>query len=217
VIPETLVGIVAFVAAAGPGYLYVQLAERYGPRRDRSNLEEAAELLVVGAIATGTAFLVSVAIVGIDAGAVDRDAGLYALNNPWPVLGVFALTIAFSYGAVWFVTAKVIHRGKAREIQPGGTLWYAAFKQLVPEDHGTVVTIETRSGSAYTGLLGSATADDHTTREILLIQPENRPIYARAAPDAEVVALSDTFVILRAEDISLIAGSYRPVTKKTGK
>jgi hypothetical protein len=76
VIPETLVGIIVFTAGVGPGYLFVQLAERYGPRRDRSQLEEAAELLVVGSAATaGSLLFVSMKAGGVssaDCGVVCR-------------------------------------------------------------------------------------------------------------------------------------------------
>lgn len=210
--PATLVGIVFFVAGAGPGYLYVQLAERYGPRRDRSTLEEAAELLVVGSIATGAAFLIAIRIAGIDAAAVERDAGRYVLEQPLRVLLVLGSTLVLSHVVVWTVTTKIAYRGKPREIQPGGSMWYAAFRSLVPEGHGTLVTIERKDGSALTGLLGSATADESPSREILVIAPENRPIYARASRNSVAQGLSDTFVIIRAEDIDLIAGVYLPVT-----
>ena len=211
-IPETLAGLVVFAAAAGPGYLFVHLAERYGPRRDRSTLEEAAELLVVGAVATTAAFLVAVGVVGVDSRAVADDADRYVVAHPFGTLAVMCLTVALSYGSVWLITTQLFYRSHAREIEPGGSMWYAAFKRLVPENHGTFVTVERRDGSALSGLLGSATADESERRELLIIAPENRPIYSRPTRDAEPVGLTDTFVIVRGDDVDVIAGAYHPVS-----
>ena len=211
-IPETVVGVVVFIAGAGPGYLFVQLAERYGPRRDRSTLEEAAELLVVGSLATAVSFLLAVGIVGIDATAVSEDPGRYALDHPWRLLALLTITIAFSYGGVWLLTTRLLYGGKRREVEPGGSMWYAAFKRLVPAEHGTLVTVERKDGSAVSGLLGSATADESEHRDLLIIPPENRDIYSRATRDGPAVALQESFVIVRGEDIDLIAGRYLPVT-----
>jgi hypothetical protein len=212
VIPETILGIIAFAAGVGPGYLFVQLAERYGPRRDRTQLEEAAELLVVGSAATAGSLLLVLWATSVETGALIDDPARYVLSEPRRALLLFGLTLVLSYFIVWLVTTKAVYRGKPRDIEPGGTMWYAAFRRLVPEGHGTLVTIERKDGSAITGLLGSATADESASREILVIAPENRPIYARATRQAEAHPLRDTFVIVAASDIDLVAGHYLPIT-----
>jgi hypothetical protein len=221
VIPETIVGIVVFAAAVGPGYAFVRIVERYGPRRDRSTLEEAAELLVVGSAATGAALLLvlwastSAPDVGVDRSALADEPVSYILREPGRTLLALAIAVPLSYLLVWAATRAIYH-GKAREIQAGGTMWYAAFKQLVPVDHGTLVTVERKDGSAITGLLGSATADNSSRREMLIIAPANRPIYARPNPNAAPIPLQDAFVIVTAEEIQTISGRYLPTAPESG-
>lgn len=84
----------------------------------------------------------------------------------------------------------------------------------MPTEHGTFVTIERKDGTALSGLLGSATADDRERRDLLLIAPQNRPIYARTAKGADPVRLDEAFVIVRGEDVDLITGKYLPVASE---
>jgi hypothetical protein len=59
VIPNTLVGLIVFAAAAGPGYLYVRLAKLRAPRATPTALEEAVEFIVLGALSSSIAVLLA--------------------------------------------------------------------------------------------------------------------------------------------------------------
>jgi Family of unknown function (DUF6338) len=58
VIPSTLLGLVAFAASLGPGYVDVRVSEKREPRHERTQLLEAAELIVIGGLASSLAALV---------------------------------------------------------------------------------------------------------------------------------------------------------------
>ena len=136
-------------------------------------------MLVVGSVATAASFLIAVGVVGIDASVADDHPGRYILDHPWRALTVLAITLTLSFGSVWLATTLLLYRDRAREVEPGGSMWYAAFKRLLPRDHGTFVTVERKDGSALSGLLGSATADEsdlsHADRASPLSYSQPRP------------------------------------------
>jgi hypothetical protein len=72
VIPNTLLGIVVFAAAVGPGFLYVRIAELWRPYRERTPLREAAELVIVGSIASTAGVFVAL-ILGDATGGLDTN------------------------------------------------------------------------------------------------------------------------------------------------
>jgi hypothetical protein len=152
VLPDTLLGLVVFSAAAGPGYLYVRLSRTREPRFERTTLEEAAEFVVFGALSSGFAILLTLGVGDatgfIDSSAIAKDATRYTVDQPLRVLAALAFVLALSYGAVWLVTTKLLHSGKAT-ISPGETAWYAAFHRMLPEDHGAYVTVELRDGELW--------------------------------------------------------------------
>jgi hypothetical protein len=61
-VPTSPVGLLFFLAALTPGYLFVRIAERRSLRPSRSNLVEAVELAVTGALASLTAAAVVLGI-----------------------------------------------------------------------------------------------------------------------------------------------------------
>ena len=84
--PDTLLGLAVFAAAVGPGYVFLRIAERWTPRRDRSTLHEAAELVVVGATTTAIAVLAVLALGEaadkIDASQVVANRSNYLIQEP---------------------------------------------------------------------------------------------------------------------------------------
>jgi hypothetical protein len=193
VISDTLFGIVAFAATAGPGYVYVRLAERREPRHDRSSLQEAAELVLVGGLAT---------TIGLFPLARDLEprwrGGSRAPRRECPELSAhptWAQPIApparprdQSRGGWLVARIQWGKPGKTGHIQPSDSAWYAAFRRQAPKDHGVLVTITMRDESAVTGLLGAFTVPPVTDREILLNAPKDRPLYVQQ-PNGVLLAL----------------------------
>lgn len=211
-LPDTLLGLVVFSAAAGPGYVYVRLSRTRQPRFERTTLEEAAEFVVFGALSSGVAILLTLGIGDatgfLDTHAIGRDATRYTVDEPLRVLAALASVLSLSYGAVWVVTTKLIHRGKAT-ISPGETAWYAAFHRMLPEAHGAYVTVELRDGRALAGLVIAYTPDMHEPREILLSRPVDGTLWIRDK-DGNAAELPDAFIVLQSPDILAVSGRYTP-------
>ena len=208
-ISDTLFGLVAFAAAAGPGYLYVRLAERREPRRDRSQLQEAAELVLVGVVATVVGLLSSLAIweaAGlIDGGSLSGSPGRYLLAHPMHGFVVLVTALVVSYTSVWALVRSQF--GPARDIHPDDSAWYSAFRRHAPKGEGVLVTLNLVDGRAITGALSTFTVSPDKEREIFLSAPSNRPIYLQ--DDSGVPqALSDTFIIVQGKEIQYLSGRY---------
>jgi uncharacterized protein DUF6338 len=208
VISDTLLGLVAFAATAGPGYLFVRLAERREPRHDRSPLQEAAELILVGGLATAAGLLVSLALweaLGlVHSGTLGDDVGQYLLAHPARSLVVLATALAVSYSAVWVLARLLL--GTAEDIRPSDSAWYAAFRRQAPEGYGVLVTLTMRDGRAFTGALSSFTVPPEKEREILLNAPANRPIYLQDSNG--VHEMTDAFIIIQSSEILFLSGVY---------
>ena len=116
--------------------------------------------------------------------------------------------VALSYGAVWLITTKLLHTG-GPTISPGETAWYAAFKRMLPADHGAYVTVELRDGRALAGLVAAYTPDADEPREILLSRPVDGTLWVRDAQE-NAEALPDSFIVLQSPDIIAISGRYTP-------
>jgi hypothetical protein len=211
VITDTLFGLVAFAAAAGPGYLYVRLAERREPRRDRSQLQEAAELVFVGVLATAIGLLGSLALweaVGlIDGGSLSGDLGHYLLAHPMRGFVVLATALTISYAGVWMLVLWVF--GATESIYPDDSAWYSAFRRQAPKDHGVLVTLTLGDGRAITGALSTFTIAPDKKREILLNAPENRPIFLQDV-DGVARGLPDAFIVVQGTEIQFLSGRYEP-------
>jgi hypothetical protein len=214
-LPGTLLGLVVFAAAAGPGYLYVRLSRAREPRYERTSLEEAAEFVVFGALSSGFAILLTLGLaedVGfLKTGAIKHDALAYTVAEPLRVLAALALIILISYGLVWLL-AKLLLRG-GTEISPGETGWYAAFHRMLPEEHGAYVTVELRDGRAIAGLVVGYTPDNDEPREILLSSPAGGSLWLRE-PGGPALPLPDSFIALQSPDILAVSGRYTPLAEE---
>lgn len=208
--PGTFVGLFVFVAALGPGYLFVRLLESLDPRRSHSALTEAVEMAVIGSAATSVS-LIAVVGVGDLIGQLRTedlvDHGLGVLSgDTWRWLAAFVSILVVSYGLA-VAAAYVVKRKFPSDVKhdPGGTAWNQAFEKLVPSrDHVTIGTVYLRDGRAFTGQIKVWTAHLDGSRELLLT---GRPLVSTA--DGSVrTRLDEEFVLLREEDVLFIAGRY---------
>ena len=209
-IPNTLVGLIVFAAAAGPGYLYVRLTKLRAPRAAPTALEEAVEFVVVGALSSSVAVLLALAFGEwsnlIEPSDLADHPGRYAVDEPLRSLGALSVALAISYGVVWFVTTQLIHRGKAT-IGPGESSWYAVFRRMLPDRRGVYVTAELRDGRAVAGLAIAYTVDDRGPRELVLSAPVNGTLWERTK-DGAAIQLPDTFMVLQGDDVLSVSGRY---------
>ena len=205
-IPETLLGLVLFAAAVGPGYAFTRVREQHEPQRDSSALLEAAELIVIGALITTTVAMIVLAIANecewINSGDLAADADAYILNHPVRGLGtlllIFLLSPLAGYGL-----ARFIWRGKTPSIK-FGTVW----RSVLGRDKDTKIawtTVELADGRAFFGQTWDYTMDpDREIRELALY----KPLRQRERGQDTWSSLPNDALILAATDIRAISVSY---------
>jgi hypothetical protein len=208
VIPDTLVGLLAFAASIGPGYVYVWIAERYELRPTRGPLLEAAQLVIIGSVASLVSLL---AVLGfaemvnvIDTAQVADDGGRYVITEPVRSLSSLLVALVLSYGgaaaAAWF-----IHRGRTPSIRVGDPAWHGVFERSRKSDEAVWVTVELEDGRRLSGNLGAYTAQTDAPNELTLWKPIS--VLTPAGLEAE---LSDDFLVIDSDAVVYVAGEYRP-------
>jgi hypothetical protein len=215
-IPGTLLGLLAFAASMGPGFVYFRVAERYELVPQRSPLEEATRLIVVGSLASLVAALAVLAAAealdAVDTSALADDPGRYVVTEPIRSLGSLLAIFVLSYGGA-ALSAWLIHRRKAPSIRPGDAAWHGAFwrdRLGRGEDEGKPqavwLTVELQDdGRLISGPLRSYTFGTDQPRELTL----SKPIILND-PKAGRREIPYDFLILEADRIRYVTGSYTP-------
>jgi len=173
VIPDSLAGLLLFAASIGPGYVYIRVAERRRPRAERSQLLEAAELLVLGALITTVVAMLVVSVaqqVGlVDVATVHREGLDYLLLHPVRGFATLGAIFGLSYLGGGLV-GWVAHLGEQASQQPG-TVWRDVFGQK-KETNDAWATVELRDGRFLQGQVVSYTLDvSSEPRELALAAP----------------------------------------------
>jgi hypothetical protein len=209
-IPSTLLGLILLLAGIGPGYVFVREAERREPRIERSQLLEAAELLVVGAVLSTAAALV-VLIITQATGALDLEAlannGVkYILREPIPNLTALLATLLLSYGAA-YVLARAVHRGRQPTLYPNRAVWWQEIADL--KTSGPVfTTVELRDGRVIDGYVSAYTIDADADRRDMALQ---RPIFVRARRQPNRALLDvDRLILSDREIVYVTLQQHRP-------
>lgn len=126
-IPSTALELVVFLAALGPGYLYIRVAEQRANRPERSGLVEAVELVVIGAFASTVALLGVLALAGwanvLHVHALGRDPSAYLKLHPLRLFWVVAIALLFAYGLA-YAAARLVHRHQSPTIRPAALRGY---------------------------------------------------------------------------------------------
>jgi uncharacterized protein DUF6338 len=216
-VPNTLLGVLAFLASAGPGYAYVKIAERWRPPVERTALREAAELVVIGSLATTIGIVIAL-VVGdvarfLDTVLLAERPGRYLVTEPLRAGAALLIILGVSYGGA-ALAAFLIHKGR-RPIYPDSA-WWGAFERHLPTDHGIYATVELKDGRAITGGVHSFTAEPVAVdnREITLGAPANRRLEVRRRGEEEPIPIEDHIVLLRGSDIACVSARYLPVAQK---
>ncbi len=210
-IPGTALGLVLTVAALGPGYIYLRVAERRHARPERSGLLEGVELAVVGALAS----IASLLVVGVVADAtgvanahwLGAHPASYLGHHPLRLLWLVALALVLAYG-IAFGAATLMLRGVPDAIRPAGTAWTEAFIADCPNNEVAVLIVELRDGRRIEGTLGAHTPSADYNRELYL----RAPLRVQAGPASRPISLSSSFMILREADILAVSGGYKGAT-----
>jgi hypothetical protein len=222
--PETLVGLVVFAAGAGPGYVFIRIAERWTPRQERSALLEAAELVVVGATATAIAVLFVLAIATctgwIDGNQLIADRFTYAIKEPARSLGALIVVLVISYGGAALIayllyTPHGVPKEDRKLIRPNDTVWYGVFSRDLPARHAVWITVEMKDGRLVSGLLRAFPTGDEDRRELALAPPKGGHIEMVNSSTGMRSTLTSDALILTESDIRNIHVRYTPLVPRT--
>jgi hypothetical protein len=213
VIPTTLTGVLVFLASVGPGYVYVQVIERWRPLAQRSTFRETIEVIVAGSLATTVGVTVAL-IVGkqtglLDVVALSRHPGNYLATHPARTGAALLVVLAVSYGAAWAVPRFA--PGKGARVYPDSG-WYGAFERRLPKGFGIVATVELKDGRSVAGAVSSFTAEQTPIddRELVLAAPPGKAMAVRM-PNGATSELNDQFILLRGDLVAYVSASYAPL------
>lgn len=165
-------------------------------------------MVVIG----GTASLIAAGVVLAAVDAFDalntadlrKDTATYILDEPVRVFLAAAVFYGLAYGGA-YLAARIVYRGRAPVIEPGGTGWGIAFWANLPNRETPVtVTVELKDGRRIVGGLGSFTAGPEENREIVLVQP----LAGTAGRGGRGVPMKEQFVVLREDQIAVVSGVY---------
>jgi hypothetical protein len=211
VVPDTVLGLLLFVGAIGPGYVWVRVAEVRRPQQQRSAILEAAELAFVGLLCTGLAALVVLAVadgwdaLGVDLESLAADGGEYLLTEP--VRGVGLVLAILALGFLASLTAAWIHHTEPATILPGYSVWDRLFRvdDASVRVYAAVELRDRRRFSGYVYVWDVGTSEED--RELALQAP-----IMMQAPGGDAVELGDPyhFLSVRREDVRWVAVSQDP-------
>ena len=214
-IPSSVTGLVVFLASVGPGYVYVRVAERWRPYRERTGLREAAEIVVSGSLATLVGVVVALLVARVTDLLPDREAlidgaGRYLVFHPGRMGLTLLIVLTVSYGLAWLVARLAPGRGAEVFADSG---WYGALERKLPKAHGVVATVELQDGRTIAGVVRAFTAEPTPVddRELMLASSGTSPMLVRT-PDGRVTSIDDQFVLLRGDQIRYITGKYRELS-----
>jgi Family of unknown function (DUF6338) len=203
-LPNAPLALLALLALL-PGWLFVRLAERRGPRPERSSLAELLELAAVGfsAIAVsalavaGLSFAIHSWLFDVREWAHERHQ--YLGEHLGSALISTALGVVLSCVLV-VLLYLVIYGRRSAGFKPGSSVWVDTLGSA-PRDKQNWLGVQRRDGSLIEGLLLSYPAgSDEDIREISLTrpirltpeggQPFDLPIDRVVIPGEEIIAVT---------------------------
>jgi hypothetical protein len=205
-IPTTLLGLLFLAAGLGPGFVYLRVTERRQVSPDRSQLLEAAELVVVGGMTSLISTFLLVVICQqfdlLDFAKIHHDAANYLANEPVRCLGFLLAVLLISYFIAW-AAAHVPARETADTIRPGAAPWNVVMEED-RKSRAVLTTVELKNGFSVTGSLRSYSSGGNAPW----------PVIALVAPltvtdkNGAAFPLTEDFYLAEAEDVRAISGRY---------
>jgi hypothetical protein len=209
--PGTFLGLLLLAASACPGYWWVRAVEERKPRRDRTQLLEAAELLSIGGLFSGVA-LSAVFLVASHTGLIDLRrliihtkayGGSHATTIALLILLALAVANVGAYkAACWFYrehTPSIVHEPVLYRLvryPPGETRAY--------------VTAQFKNGSSLAGWFYACTAEPSApeNQELALARIGDSPLMFRRHGEPTFVELTDHCVAVAASNLETVYVTY---------
>lgn len=201
-IPSTVLGLVVFAAALGPGYIFVRIEERRRPRPARSALLETAELIVIGGFVS-TMAVAAVAAVATRSGWLDEeklanDGTTYLLSHTSRFALLLLATLALAYALTWLAASVIFFR------RPASIELHSAWDEVFKAKEGVIhyATAGLDDGLAIAGDVVAHSVGDRPSdeRELILANPELRAPGERSFSPAK-----EQFAVLRGDRIRTLS------------
>ena len=200
-IPGNLVGLLLFVLAVAPGWVWVRVAERRQVLPDRSTLLEAAQLVATGVVFTTAA---AIAVLGIGTGVgwlpdlreITAVGSTFLYEEPYrsglTLVAILGLSLVGAYGA-----ARIVYRGQEPSLVPAGSVWRDVFGE---GGAGRPIFVSTTlvDGRVVDGYLYSYSTDADGGDQDLALQ---EPIHVWSGEPAQRMRVPAHRAVLRAEQI----------------
>jgi hypothetical protein len=209
VLPQSLAGLLLIAAGICPGYWWIRVAEERKPRRDRSPLLEAAELISIGGLFSAITFLIVLVIVDstqlISSSVFLSDPHRYTQHHPIRVVLCVLLGLIVANLSAWLVAKRLY--GDESVIVHESALHRAV--RAAPPGSRALVTAVLADGTAVSGWFGACTADPASPeeQELLLVRSEDassdaKAVKVRLKSAAEFVPLNDHCVVLNGSQLA---------------
>lgn len=173
--PVDLLGLILFLTAVSPGYVYLRIAEARKPRPTRPTLVQTVEIFLIGSVFTGLAGVGVSAFMQDQFGLLDgwiSDSGQYWKEHYNLVATWVTCVIVVAHGAA-AGTARFIYRNVPPGYSPGGSVW----TQMLARDHDeTLVFVSAHLADAnvVSGYVSGFDLDAERSQRDLALQA---PIY----------------------------------------
>lgn len=228
-IPDSLVGLILFALTLGPGYAFVVVTERRKPRRERSALFEAAELVFVGAVASSLAALGIITIAAewsrvsrwlVDPAVLRAQGAGYFLEEPQRCLVTLVVILALGYGLA--AGAALLLSSRVPASIEAGSVWHEVLnpRKVLRASKATdkaFVTVEMADGRIVSGYAYAYSVEgaDSDTDALALHAPvflrsKGEPPEARKSIPAEIA-------VLPCQEISYFTVQYQDVSQYLGR
>ena len=132
---------------------------------------------------------------------VDEPREYLATESIQVLLAVLA-TLVLSYISAGLIAAAIFVRPGKRSVR-AGEAWYVKFEIDRPEGKAVAMSAELRDGRTVSGSLRSHSVGDSDRKDLAI----NGPIFV-SFPGGPTVRTQYEFLLLEAEEIVSIAGSY---------
>jgi hypothetical protein len=211
VIPGNLLGLILFLTAVAPGYVFVRTSERFRARPGRSALIEAAEVLVIGAACTTIASLIAIGLAEwhdglfVDIPAWAEQGNRYLRGEPYRLArSVGFVLIAASVTA--FGLAHLANRGRTGDIVLGTTVWGGVFEPASHKGQRAWLAAHLHNGRIVEGYVKGYPTGASDVQALAL----QWPITVTETDGSRTLVPGVDRVIIDAGQIAMIGVRYEP-------
>ena len=213
-IPSTLLGLLLFLGAVGPGYVYLRVSERRRPHVGRTGVAEAAEFLVTGALASAFAAVLWICLLDatgqLNTEKLAAKPRSYLLEHLTQVSLIFMGVLITAYLAAWGA-ARLIHWGEPVSIHHGFNSWYAMISKGRPTASVPYVTVDLHDGTTVSGWPRVFTVEEVPLeqRELVLAEP-----LLRRSGESDFRRTTDHCVAIHGAEVRTVSVRYQAVTRQ---